>query len=636
MALTNIGKQIKGASSVQFPPANSKAVSRFQNTTGGTVTVSKLWGYFDYHATAHVKAVIYSDNAGEPDALIGTSDERIGTANGWNSLSFSTLVDIPNNDYIWIGVIADALIYSSGCSLLTGGIRYNADTYADGPTDPFGAASTTGYVYAVFVEGDDGQLRFGRSAVDGGAGNYQPDREHGEPFVLGGTRNVSVESISTYINTTSATVKSKAAIFTDSSGSPGTKIAQTEEVTGATSGAWLTLNFTSPPELSPGTYWLCFISSVNLATPTIAVSGLLMADGTDTEAIAFSSTLTLNTDLSPIGIDIYASYSYVSPTPPTGTLTITGNTPATGIPIASGELALVGGTPVPGLAIPVAPGSGSLAITGSTPVPISTASVFPATVQVRITGQSPTILVPSVAGLVVSLPPLTSLFEAKGLNASLQVTLPAITFVGETSAPGWLAVTLPPISVLLGGGNSLVVDLPMPEVLLTGAVGSIGSLHVELPSLAFSAGAGSALALDLPPLESLFTGTVGTAGSLHVSLPPFAALFAGRVENKGELVINLPGLQSLFTASQQNLGALHVDLPPLAALFSGSAGETASLQVTLPALEALFTAYEDLTGQMVIVLPALQALFEASQTGRFDTATALQLDGVILRYRRPV
>ena len=321
--------------------------------------------------------------------------------------------------------------------------------------------------------------------------------------------------------------------------------------------------------------------------------------------------------------------------PETGSVGVTGgDAPATGAAPATADVTLTTDAPVPGTAVPVAPTSGEITITGGTPVPSIDTSVRPFTCQVRITGQTPVISWGS--SLVVTLPPLTSLFEAKGLNASLQVTLPAITFVGETSAPGWLAITLPPVSVLLGGGNSLVVDLPMPEVLLTGAVGSIGSLHVDLPSLAFSAGAGSALALDLPPLESLFTGTVGTAGSLHVNLPPFAALFAGMVENKGELVINLPGLQSLFTASQQNLGALHVDLPPLAALFTGYTGETASLQVTLPALEALFTAYEDLTGQLVIVLPALQALFEASQTGRFDTATALQLDGVILRYRRPV
>ena len=321
-------------------------------------------------------------------------------------------------------------------------------------------------------------------------------------------------------------------------------------------------------------------------------------------------------------------------TPATANIVITESVPAIGVAATSVDLEITGGTPAPGVAFPVAPGSGSITITGGTSVPSVDTSVRPLTVQMRITVQVP---VPSWgSSLSVTLPPLSALFNARGLNASLQVTLPAITFVGETSAPGWLAVTLPPISVLLGGGNSLVVDLPMPEVLLNGAVGSIGSLHVDLPSLAFSAAAGSALALDLPPLESLFSGTVGTAGSLHVNLPPFAALFAGRVENKGELVINLPGLQSLFTATQQNLGSLHVDLPPLAALFSGYAGETASLQVTLPALEALFTSYENLTGQMVVVLPALQALFEAAQSGRFDTATALQLDGVILRYRRPV
>lgn len=309
MALQNIGNQASGTSSVQFPPANNKAVCRFQNTTGYAISVSKFVGeWAGSYASAKIKAVIYSDLSGVPDALLGASAERVGIVGGFNTLTFSSPVTVPAGAFVWIGVISDTQMMCSTC-LSSGAIKYNADTYSDGPASTFGAASTAAFTYRMWVEGDDGTTRLGRASVDAVPGNYQPDREHGEPFVLGGTQSVSVTSISTYVNTTSATVKSKAAIFNDSGGLPSTKVAQTVEVTGSTANSWLTLNFSAPVTLAPGMYWLCFVSSENLVTPTIPGGGNLRADGTDTEATAFSSPSTLASSIAPFGIDIYATYT---------------------------------------------------------------------------------------------------------------------------------------------------------------------------------------------------------------------------------------------------------------------------------------------------------------------------------------
>lgn len=312
MARQNIGNQVTGSSSVQFPPANNKAACRYQNATGYAITIDKLYATWGIpNNTVHIKAVIYSDNAGSPNALLATSDERTGVTGGWDVFTFSSPLVVEAGSYIWIGVIADATATgSNNRTAAAGTIKYNADTYSDGPSATFGTPTNASFEYPIFAEGDDGTLRFGRASVDSGSGNYQPDREHGEKVVLGGASSVSVVSISTYVKTTSATVKCKAAIFNDSGDAPATKVAQTVEVTGATANSWLTLSFATPVTLAPGTYWLCFIASENLVTPTIPASGRLKVDGTDTEASAFSSpsTLSLNAAVGQ-GIDIYATYT---------------------------------------------------------------------------------------------------------------------------------------------------------------------------------------------------------------------------------------------------------------------------------------------------------------------------------------
>ncbi|WP_454752147.1 hypothetical protein [Cupriavidus necator] len=325
MAITTFGNQTLGGTGVQMPPGNNKAVCRFQNNTGNAISVKKVWMKWgsSNSGTIKFKAVIYSDSSGSPANLLATSPEMVGHGSDWVAFDISPALNVAAGAFVWAGVIADGTDIGGNC-LGTGQIYYNSDTYSDGPSATFGTPSVAGFTYPVVLEGDDGQMRLGRSSVDAGSGNYQPDREHGDKFVLAGTDSVSVTSISTYVNTTSATVKSKAAIFNDSGGLPSTKVAQTTEVTGSTAGAWLTLPFASPLTLAPGTYWLCFISSENLQTPTIPFGGSLRADGADTEASAFTSPSTLSVNLAPVGIDIYATYTAIAP----GETPIAGSAPA--------------------------------------------------------------------------------------------------------------------------------------------------------------------------------------------------------------------------------------------------------------------------------------------------------------------
>ena len=313
MGQITIGKDTLGGTLVQMPPGDNKAVCRFQNTNADPITITKAYGsWLNSYPSAKVRVVIYSDTTGPlPNNLLGYSDEKVGiSATTWdNEFNFSTPVVVNSGDYVWIGIISDTMCLGSHCHS-SGTIIYNSDTYSNGPSSTFGAASNAPYTYPIFCYGDDGELKFGRSSINGGTGTYNADQQHADKFVLGGTDDIEIDSISTYIKTTSGSVKTKAAIYTDSGGVPGSLIAQTEEVIGSTADSWITLDFVSPVTISPGTYWLCFIADTNLTTTTIPVSGHLRNNGTLTEASAWPSTsASYDVNNTPKGLDIYATYT---------------------------------------------------------------------------------------------------------------------------------------------------------------------------------------------------------------------------------------------------------------------------------------------------------------------------------------
>lgn len=335
-----------------------------------------------------------------------------------------------------------------------------------------------------------------------------------------------------------------------------------------------------------------------------------------------------------VGATEYLGTPPIPVSPSSGSMTITGGIPNTGISSTTKSLSITGGTPIANTVIPVAPATGALNFTTiAPPVVVVASAVAPSTGQLRFSGQLPEMLGPLT--LSVIFPALVGTFYAEGNSGSLLIMLPDIVFAGTTSVPAWLDTELTSLVAGFSAGSYLDVDLPAPEVSMTGLTGSRGSLNADLPDLIFSASAGAKLASIVPIPEILFSGTVGTAGSLVVRLPPFAALFSGDVQTLGQLVVNLPSIQTLFSGNQGVLGNLITEFPALSVLFSGYPGSVATLAVDIPALEALLTAYEAVSGDMVIVLPALKAFLEGGIDDRFDSETIAQLDGMILKWRRP-
>jgi hypothetical protein len=93
----------------------------------------------------NVRAGIYSDVAGVPTALLGTTSVvALNQADGpaFRDYTFTTAVELAPGDY-WIGnhVETSGLVnFYKGATAL--GLNFNTDTYAGGLADPFGAVST--------------------------------------------------------------------------------------------------------------------------------------------------------------------------------------------------------------------------------------------------------------------------------------------------------------------------------------------------------------------------------------------------------------------------------------------------------------------------------------------------------------
>jgi hypothetical protein len=129
---------------------NMKRASRFAFASPTAVDVAQIRAYIDGAAATSgsqpLRAVIYRDAAGSPGELIARTGELSVAARraaGWATLSFPAPVRLTAGAY-WIGLHSGGSTvvarYAGGS--VTGALRFNADAYGDGSSNPFGAASS--------------------------------------------------------------------------------------------------------------------------------------------------------------------------------------------------------------------------------------------------------------------------------------------------------------------------------------------------------------------------------------------------------------------------------------------------------------------------------------------------------------
>jgi hypothetical protein len=140
------GKTTVGASSDYFG-LERKRVNHYLLPEAGSVT--KLSVYLAPTSTSGqqvLKGVIYADNAGNPQALLGVSEQltfQSTNAAGWYDLPFASPVSLAAGNY-WIGVITGATpgVIGWRYDSVTGSRAYNTNSYVLGPTNPFGSFTT--------------------------------------------------------------------------------------------------------------------------------------------------------------------------------------------------------------------------------------------------------------------------------------------------------------------------------------------------------------------------------------------------------------------------------------------------------------------------------------------------------------
>jgi hypothetical protein len=153
------GKATAGAMSTYASP-NYMFVSAF--TLGETATVDKLAAYvFGSGASGNqvLNGVIYADSGGNPGALKAVSQEvsiDFDAPKKWVDLVFASPVALGPGTY-WLGVQAGAatgtaLTYYSFDATSSFDQRTAFDTYADGPSSPFGTATPRQRSMAIYAQ----------------------------------------------------------------------------------------------------------------------------------------------------------------------------------------------------------------------------------------------------------------------------------------------------------------------------------------------------------------------------------------------------------------------------------------------------------------------------------------------------
>lgn len=116
--------------------------------------VSKLtWYLFAPSYSNDVRALIYSDNGGEPDALLAYKELYITAVYpaGWNDFEFDVPVSL-SAGYYWLAIQFEAsgFTYYYAGSGGTSAVNTGA-TWGTGPTDPFGTHIDLTLLYSVYA-----------------------------------------------------------------------------------------------------------------------------------------------------------------------------------------------------------------------------------------------------------------------------------------------------------------------------------------------------------------------------------------------------------------------------------------------------------------------------------------------------
>jgi hypothetical protein len=128
--------------------SGSKRVSAFSFAAPAAVDVIRLRAYVDGKGASSgsqtVRGIVYADSGGAPGARLGSTGQitiNAGRSPGWVDLYLSSAVRL-NAGRHWLGLHTGSsggvVRYAAGSR--TDALRFNSDSYSDGPSSAFGSA----------------------------------------------------------------------------------------------------------------------------------------------------------------------------------------------------------------------------------------------------------------------------------------------------------------------------------------------------------------------------------------------------------------------------------------------------------------------------------------------------------------
>ncbi|HEX4187041.1 MAG TPA: S8 family serine peptidase [Solirubrobacteraceae bacterium] len=156
---STFGKTTVGSSTDGGMFANYKIVHAATLPVAGSVSKLSVYAVPGLNSPTPqaLKAVIYADSGGSPGALLATGTEvtYTGSTNGsgWFTLPLASAVKLNAGNY-WIGFITGANTEGMGYRYdsVAGSRAFNENSYAAGPTEPFGAATKDSEQASLYAE----------------------------------------------------------------------------------------------------------------------------------------------------------------------------------------------------------------------------------------------------------------------------------------------------------------------------------------------------------------------------------------------------------------------------------------------------------------------------------------------------
>jgi hypothetical protein len=155
--MATFGKTTNGAGS-SGSSVDRTYVSSASPASSGTVSSITVRLWLASAGTGTWKGVIYSDSAGSPNTLLATSDEATFTSTSETdqtaNFSGANLISITSGATYWIGAQQKdpgAMNINRSQDSTAGQTRSEADTYADGPMDPWSGTATSSGPLDCFV-----------------------------------------------------------------------------------------------------------------------------------------------------------------------------------------------------------------------------------------------------------------------------------------------------------------------------------------------------------------------------------------------------------------------------------------------------------------------------------------------------